>query len=158
LTAPSRTSFGLKPRRDRRGPVVNAAAASSRGLWLLALALCSAACCSQSRQAASASETGTLEIVLDASALGQGGAAPPPGVHPQPVSAASWKLELTSATGAAPGILTTDDHGLARVALPPGEYLVTVPGNPVRPSQSVRVTVTAGRTSQEMIHLINALP
>jgi hypothetical protein len=131
---------------------------SGKAMLLLALALCPVACGSRTPQAAAASETGTLEIVLDASALGRGGAASPSGIQRQPVSVAGWKLELTAGTGAALGILTTDDHGLARVALPPGEYLITVPGNPARPPQSVRVAVTAGRTSHEMVHLINTLP
>lgn len=103
--------------------------------------------------------TGTLEVRIDVTGLGGGGASPPAGMtQPHNPGVAGWKVNVLTEHGALVTTLVTDANGRARAELEPGRYRVVLPGDGVRPRQCVRVAVTIGKAISATIHVVNPLP
>lgn len=128
-------------------------AISARRVALPVAALLLAACASAGQSA-----SGILEIQVDASATGRGGNVPAASPAPrQPPRRAGWRFEVLGADGATAALLVTDDQGLARIALPTGDYrlrLVAPPGE----ATVHAVSVPSGGTMHILVHLHDPTP
>lgn len=123
--------------------------------WGLAALLGIAACVPMPDVQAQA-DTGLLELLVDASALGDGGNIPAAqSATRQAPSNAGWTVHLVSADGTEAATIVTDYQGLARTSLPAGSYQAVIPGNPAL-KQTVRIA--AGQTTRSVLHLVNATP
>jgi hypothetical protein len=105
-----------------------------------------------------AAGNGVLEVQVDASASGRGGNTP--AFLPAPSGAprrAGWRLEVLRPDGSGVASMTTDDHGMAYVTLPPGNYLLRQAAPPGMEAAQA-VSVTAGSTTHTLLHLHDPIP